>query len=412
MSAVGRSFRRAGASRWAFVLLLVMVMTVLWASLCPATADAAETRRTHGYEWDEEFPTYPDWYRGVWQTCGTCQWRISDGVLTVRPIDGKSGTLTKEIPWTHLGFGWHETSAAYYPDIACTIVDKVVIEPGVKAVSCASMFSGFCETTSFDLSGLDTSAVTDMSYMFNACLSLESIDLSKLNTSKVTNTSGMFRGCPMLKSVDLSKLNLTKVTDMSNMFGGIYGRDGDNGQIGCSDLTKVTFAKGATKNVRTMEGMFGSSGSGVLKLINLDTSNVTNMRRMFYRCTATGLDLSKFSTAKVTDMSEMFLGSTQLESLDLSSFDTSRVTSMSYMFGRDYDWGFKLGNLKSLNISSFRTGNVTNMSGMFSGLIQVKSLDLSRFDTSKVTDMNEMFWQGARYDYATEKYYPSSLFRC
>ena len=66
-----------------------------------------------------------------------------------------------------------------------------------------------------NLSLLDTSNVTDMSYMFFYCSRLTSIDLSSLNTSKVTDMSAMFYGCSSLASIDLSSLNTSKVTDLS-----------------------------------------------------------------------------------------------------------------------------------------------------------------------------------------------------
>jgi surface protein len=58
-----------------------------------------------------------------------------------------------------------------------------------------------------------------MSDMFRKCTELTSIDLSGLNTSKVTNMSSMFSGCTGLTSITgLSGLNTSSVTNMSWMF--------------------------------------------------------------------------------------------------------------------------------------------------------------------------------------------------
>ncbi len=54
-------------------------------------------------------------------------------------------------------------------------------------------FLALLKMTSIDLSALDTSEVTNMSYMFAGCSSLTSLDLSNFDTSKVTDMSGMFR---------------------------------------------------------------------------------------------------------------------------------------------------------------------------------------------------------------------------
>ena len=49
------------------------------------------------------------------------------------------------------------------------------------------MFQSCASLRSLDLSGLDTSRVTDMEDMFSICLSLSSLDLSPLDTSQVTD---------------------------------------------------------------------------------------------------------------------------------------------------------------------------------------------------------------------------------
>ena len=73
------------------------------------------------------------------------------------------------------------------------------------------------------LSYLNTSAVTDMSYMFYDCSGLTSLDLSSFSTSKVTKMSYMFEDCSSLTSLDLSSFNTSKVTNMSYMFDGCSG---------------------------------------------------------------------------------------------------------------------------------------------------------------------------------------------
>ena len=120
------------------------------------------------------------------------------------------------------------------------------------------------------MSYLNTSEVTDMSFMFQNCNQLTSLDVSNFNTSKVTNMYGMFYECGSLRSLDLSSFNTSKVTNMACMF------------ESCNNLSN--------------------------------------------------LDLSSFNTSKVTSMGYMFECCDGLRSLDLSSFNTSQVTNMSSMF--------------------------------------------------------------------------------
>jgi len=84
------------------------------------------------------------------------------------------------------------------------------------------MFSGFGATglTSLDLSGWDTSNVTNMNFMFSNS-NLQSLDLSGWDTSNVTSMTHMFFGMNRLQSLDLSHFDMRNVTNMLGMFGGI-----------------------------------------------------------------------------------------------------------------------------------------------------------------------------------------------
>ena len=120
---------------------------------------------------------------------------------------------------------------------------------------------------------VDTSKVTNISWMFSYCSALTPLDLSGWDTSKVTNISGMFYGCNALTSLDLSGWNTSNVINMDSMF-----RD-------CRSLTSLDLNGWDTSNVTNMEYMFGSCISLTsLDMSGWDTSNVNNMRNMFHYC--------------------------------------------------------------------------------------------------------------------------------
>lgn len=173
-----------------------------------------------------------------------------------------------------------------------------------------------------DLTGLETSSVTDMQFMFYKCYNLTSIDVSGFDTSNVTDMHDMFYDCESLTSVDVSGFDTSKVINMQFMFSG------------CSNLTSIDVSR-------------------------FNTSSVTNMWGMFTYCSnLTSLDVSGFDTASVTTMYAMFSNCSNLTSLDLSSFNTSNVTNMGYMF-------YYCSSLTSLDLSSFNTLNVTSYDNMF-----------------------------------------------
>ena len=64
---------------------------------------------------------------------------------------------------------------------------------------------------------IDTSNVTDMSYLFYNCGNLETVDLENLNTQSVTDMSYMFSGCTW-EEIDMSHFDMSNVTDADDMF--------------------------------------------------------------------------------------------------------------------------------------------------------------------------------------------------
>ena len=312
-----------------------------------------------------------------WIACGTCRWMIdARGCLTIAPMEGAdSGELShwKDAPW----YDYRDS------------ITSAKIKDGVVAATTFRMFRDCSRLISVDLSGLDTSKVTEMgredtweSGMFSGCTRLAYLDLSSLDTSNVTSMGCMFEDCSSLTSLDLSTFDTSNVVDMNSMFAGCTKLTSLD--LSGFDTSKVTNM--GSKSSRTAAGMFENCSSLVsLDLSSFDTSKVTDMSRMFFGCAKlTSLDLSRFDTSKVTCMDGMFWDCSGLFSLDLSGFDTSSVTSMAAMF-----CGCSL--LAPVNLSGFNTSKVTNMSFLFEGCSRLSALDLSSFDTSNVTYMVSMF---------------------
>lgn len=146
-----------------------------------------------------------------WNQLGTCEWRIDDaGLLTVRPLgNGASGVLDS----------WRPDRAPWIRDVSLrTSITSVVIEPGVIAETCFHMFSECTNLVSADLSGLDTSQVTDMTCMFTECAALKTVNFQGVDASNVTSMSSMFNECSSIKSIDLSGINAARVTNMYGLF--------------------------------------------------------------------------------------------------------------------------------------------------------------------------------------------------
>ena len=302
--------------------------------------------------------------------------KYADGTLTFfvsefkKTIDGSNGEYELNIGSNNPG--WitdHKTD-----------ITKVVFDESFKIArpTTGSYWFSSCKNlvTIENISYLNTSEMTDMSYMFYGCENLQSLDVSNFNTENVTDMSVMFRKCKNLQSLDVSNFNTAKVKNMDNMF------------ADCWILHSLDLSNFNTENVTNMSFMFYWCGNLLsLDVSNFNTAKVENMKGMFYCCSKLpSLDVSSFNTENVTDMYKMFYWCGNLQSLDVSSFNTENVTNMEDMFGQCRE-------LQSLDLSSFNTANVENMSYMFEYCNKLNAIYASdKFTTSNVTSSNKMFY--------------------
>ena len=96
-----------------------------------------------------------------------------------------------------------------------------------KVTNMQAMFYGMSKLTILNLSNFDTSQVTNMGWMFSNMSSLITLDLSNFDTSQVTNMYGMFRDMFNLTTLNLSNFDTSKVKDMGYIFSLSDGEDTD-----------------------------------------------------------------------------------------------------------------------------------------------------------------------------------------
>ncbi|EAC9150361.1 BspA family leucine-rich repeat surface protein [Listeria monocytogenes] len=198
--------------------------------------------------------------------------------------------------------------ASYFSGDYFTVLESVKIEQcnlsGVTSFEKAFYNSGIEKVIIRDNDYPTAPSLLTTQYMFQLCRKLSELDLSGLDTSTITNIYGMFQFCSGLEELDLSHFDTSSVTNMYSMFSG------------CGSLE-------------------------ILDVSNWDTSSVTNMNRMFQNCTSLEeLDLSTFDTSSMTDMGMMFNGCTALKSLYLDNFTDAAImtdmftgtTSLTYLF--------------------------------------------------------------------------------
>ena len=247
-------------------------------------------------------------------------------------------------------------------------IKSIEIGKQIKPLSTAYWFRNLQYVQNIKLENLETSSVTNMTYMFNSAggsvtTFTISDDISNLDTSKVTNMSHMFdsagRNATTWSIGDISNWDTSNTTDMSSMF---YSAG-----YNATTWTIGNLSNWNTSSVTDMGYMFYRAGRNATtwsigNLSNWNVSSVTHMGSMFYsagyNATTFTLNLSNWNTSSVTYMGSMFYRtgySATTFTLNLSNWNTSSVTYMSLMFDST---GFK-ATTWSVTIPK-TTGSLTN----------------------------------------------------
>ena len=174
------------------------------------------------------------------------------------------------------------------------------------------LFYQCLKLTDLDVSCLDTSAVTSLSYAFWNCQNLKTPDFSGWNTSNVKSMQRMFYGCPF-DSPDVNSWDTGKVTDMSYAF--------------VSNKGKVDLSAWNTSNVENMTGVFWNANYTVINVSGWDTSKVAKMGGIFLNQTITTLTFGE-NFGKMKDA----CGTLDLSSL--SAWNNDSVKSLLTLYDR------------------------------------------------------------------------------
>lgn len=219
----------------------------------------------------------------------------------------------------------------------------------------SSMLYNCSSLNDLGFESLDTSNVSNMSYLFANCPAL--LNFPNLNTSSCTNMAGMFLGCDQVTNWSfLNAWNTSSVTNMSYMFTDCLGMtvmptfdmqnviDASYMFAGCFGLTTITPNVIGNK-VQNAEGMFQLCQSLDLKNIGDYTTifghnnNLTNVSYLFDECSA----LTKVGVHNVFTLDES--GDFPVEVIDETKVNNQlftycpNITNMSHIFDGCYNLG-------------------------------------------------------------------------
>ena len=224
-----------------------------------------------------------------------------------------------------------------------------------------------------DVSQVNTSQITDMSYLFAGASDFNQ-DISCWDVSSVTNMRAMFRGASSFNQ-DIGNWIVSSVTNMGGMF---HNAAEFNQDIGDWKVSSVT----------NMGAMFYNAAKFNQDIGDWKVSSVTNMWAMFINAAEFNQDIGDWKVSSVTNMGSMFFGATQFNQ-DIGNWKVGSVTNMKAMFLDASSFNQDIGDWK--------VSSVTNMWAMFYNAAKFNQ-DIGDWKVSSVTDMWSMFFGAAQFN--------------
>jgi surface protein len=166
------------------------------------------------------------------------------------------------------------------------------------------------------IQNLNTSQVTDMSYMFKGCEALTALDLSSLDTRNVQNFRCTFTNCRNLTTLNLKGWNTEKATDMYQMF------------AQCNKLTTLDLSSFSLPNIENMDMMFIECWNLIALTLTLNEANkLTQSEYMFYGCDnlCRIYTASDWNTPALSKSEGMFSFCPKLVGKDGTAYDASHT---------------------------------------------------------------------------------------
>ena len=251
-------------------------------------------------------------------------------------------------------------------------ITKVVFDASfsqARPTTCFAWFNGCSNLTSIEgIENLNTSSVTDMSFMFASCSELTSLDLSYFNTSKVTAMVGMFGDCVNLTTIYVSNnFQTDQVQESENMFNL------------CTSLEGIITCDGIN-NIDKTYANFTNGYFLAVPYVQIDES------RMYFKCDGNVKPDRAYSLNEGTQTPGWSDKASEISYVEFDeSFKNIRPTSC-------YKWFSGFSYLKALDLSYLNTSKVTNMSEMFKDCSRLNKINVSdKFTTDNVQSSNDMF---------------------
>ena len=253
-----------------------------------------------------------------------------------------------------------------------------------KSLRC--FFEAFNQMTANSMIGhVDTSAVTDMSYMFKNCGVLSAA--ISLRTDKATEMVEMFRNAAGITSVDLNAVEEnTTLQNVSNMFNGAGG------------LTHISLTNVNCPSLTSVNSLFnGKPSLTEIDLTGFHTENIQDFGGWLQNCPQLNKITGPYSTlpaaeskgaaeiyvdiSSATKLDSAFRDSSKLQGVYLNAVTKTNTTLINV--GNILNGTNGLVNVAFTNVNS--TG-LASVNSLFNSKQNLKTIDLTDFHTENIQD--------------------------
>ena len=236
--------------------------------------------------------------------------------------------------------------------------EKLYMQKTANETSMKGLFAYTPASSTLDLSNVNTSKATDMSYMFSEC-KVPYLDLSGFDVSKVTNMERMFNYCT--SEINIDGWDTSKLTNANYMFN------------------------------------YFTNNNKYLDLSVLDFSNVTNTTQMFNSCNVDYVDIRNININLTKLDWSVYSGPDLLYNIAGTILDLSNWTLDSSMTSlkKLCNWA----KCKEINLSNWKTTNITNMEGMFYYNTSLERLIIPDWDMTNTTNTSNFFYNCSKLIY-------------
>ncbi|MEI0447808.1 BspA family leucine-rich repeat surface protein [Brachyspira intermedia] len=229
-------------------------------------------------------------------------------------------------------------------------------------------------TDGIKLSCVDTSLITDMSYLFHKSERKDFEGIEYWDTSNVDDMSFMFFWAIEFNHT-LNNWNVSNVRNMSGMFQAAI-------------KFNQPLYRWNTSNVKTMSFMFNYAKSFNQNINNWNVSKVEDLSYMFCECEVFNQPLNDWDVSNVKTMEGTFRRAYKFNQL-LDKWNTSKVENMHEMFVQCKDFNQPL--------NSWNVSNVKNMEAMFCDTVSFNQ-PLDKWDTKNLKKIDSMFKYAKVFD--------------